>query len=101
MYVYTYTKSFSELPLLISKLLLLQIRATDSASVNALLSTMGTGDALKNKLNAKLAAQGLKPAIGVTNPVAGLPLMGTGSAGLPGWSFAWGMLLVLAFTLHC
>ena len=65
-----------------------------------MLSTMGSGDALKNKLNAKLAAQGLKLAIGVTNPVAGLPLMSTGSTVLPGWSSAWGMLLVLVFTLH-
>ena len=64
-----------------------------------MLSTLGTGDALKNKLNAKLAAQGLKPAIGVTNPVSGA-LMSTGSTVLPGWSSAWGMLLVLVFTLH-
>ena len=46
----------------------LQIRAKDEAGVSALADTLGSGDALKSKLNQALEAQGLEPSTGVSNP---------------------------------
>jgi hypothetical protein len=47
-----------------------QIRASDSAGVDTLIKTLGTGDALKAKINAELKKQGLKESIKVTDPVS-------------------------------
>jgi hypothetical protein len=45
-----------------------QIRVNDAAGVDTLDSTLGTGDALKTKINAELTKQGLQESTGVTNP---------------------------------
>ena len=46
-----------------------QIRAADSAGADKLVSTLGTGDALKNKINTELTAVGLPESTGVSTPV--------------------------------
>jgi hypothetical protein len=51
----------------------LQIIADNAAGADALVSALGTGDALKAKINAELTKQGLKESTGVTNPVLGNP----------------------------
>ena len=48
-----------------------KILAADAAGVTALQSSLGTGDALKTKLDAALQAESLKPSSGVTNPQTG------------------------------
>jgi hypothetical protein len=68
--------------------LFLQILAVDSVGVDKLMSTLGTGDALKTKLNAELANQSLKESSDVTAPVKSAP----GSAGL--LSGTWALMLV-------
>ena len=45
------------------------ITASDSAGVDKFASALGDGDALKNKINKALVAQGLKESTGVSNPV--------------------------------
>ena len=45
-----------------------KIRTSDASSSSAVLSTLGRGVALKNLLNAALAAQGLQPATDVSSP---------------------------------
>ncbi len=45
-----------------------QIRASDAAGADKLTSTLGTGDALKTKLNAELVKQSLQESSGVTAP---------------------------------
>ena len=46
-----------------------QIRAKDAAGVKALANTLGSGDALKTKLNKNLEAKGIKASTGVSDPV--------------------------------
>jgi hypothetical protein len=46
-----------------------QIRAKDAAGVQALANTLGSGDALKTKLNKNLEAKGIKASTGVSDPV--------------------------------
>ena len=48
-----------------------KIRAKDAAAVTTMASTLGSGDALKTKLNAALKKEGLKESTGVTAPVTG------------------------------
>ena len=45
--------------------------AKDAASVTTLKSTLGSGDALKTKLNTALKNEGLKESTGVTAPATG------------------------------
>jgi hypothetical protein len=52
--------------LLLLLLLFPQIRASDSTGVEKLITTLGTGDDLKTKLNSELKKQGLAEATGVT-----------------------------------
>jgi hypothetical protein len=54
-----------------SLLLVLQILASDAAGVDKLVATLGSGDALKTKLNAELVKGGLKESTGVTAPAKG------------------------------
>ena len=46
----------------------MQIRAKDESGMNSLTSTLGSGDALKNKLNTELTSAGLEEATAMTNP---------------------------------
>ena len=48
-----------------------KIRANDATAVTTMTSTLGSGDALKTKLNAALKSEGLKESTGVTAPVTG------------------------------
>ena len=45
-----------------------QIRAKDEAGITALSDALGSGDALKTKINSALNAQGLDESTGVTTP---------------------------------
>ena len=45
------------------------IRSVDEAGLDALSTTLGTGDALKNKINSELRAMGLKEATAISDPV--------------------------------
>jgi len=47
------------------------ILAKDAAAVTTMQSTLGSGDALKTKLNTALKSEGLKESTGVTAPVTG------------------------------
>lgn len=47
------------------------ILAKDAATVTTMQSTLGSGDALKTKLNTALKSEGLKESTGVTAPVTG------------------------------
>jgi len=67
---------------------LVQIRASDAAGADKLTSTLGTGDALKTKLNAELVKQSLKESSGVTAPAKAA---GTAGAGL--LSATWALVL--------
>jgi len=48
-----------------------KILAKDAAGVEALKSTLGSGDVLKSKINAALKANGLSESTGVTDPMTG------------------------------
>ena len=48
-----------------------RITADDAAAVTALQNTLGTGDALKAKINKELVAQGLSEALDVSRPTVG------------------------------
>ena len=48
-----------------------KILAKDAAAVTTMKSTLGSGAALKTKLNAALKSEGLKESTGVTAPVTG------------------------------
>ena len=48
-----------------------KIRAKDTTDVTKMTSTLGSGDALKTKLDAALRKEGLKESTGVTAPVTG------------------------------
>ena len=48
-----------------------KILAKDAAAVATIKSTLGSGDALKTKLNTALKKEGLKESTGVTAPVTG------------------------------
>jgi hypothetical protein len=52
--------------------LFLQIRASDAAGNDKVISTLGAGDVLKNKINAELAKQSLSPCLSVTAPLKSL-----------------------------
>lgn len=52
--------------------LFFQIRASDAAGNDKVISTLGTGDVLKNKINAELAKQSLSPCLSVTAPLKSL-----------------------------
>ena len=57
-----------------------QIRATDSAGADKLVSTLGTGDVLKTKINTELQKQNLKEATGVSNPDKATPIITASTA---------------------
>ena len=63
-----------------------QIRAADSAGADKLVSTLGTGDALKNKINTELQKEGLEKATGVSAPVKAGPSNGLPMALSPPWT---------------
>ena len=68
-----------------------QIRGTDETAIDAMLSTLGSGDAFKTKININLKAQGLKESTGVTTPTkANL----SSDASMP--SLTWALVLVAA-----
>jgi hypothetical protein len=46
----------------------MQIRAKDESGMNSLTSTLGSGGALKDKLNKELTSAGLEEATAMTNP---------------------------------
>ena len=46
----------------------MQIRAKDESGMSSLTSTLGSGDALKDKLNKELTSAGLEEATAMTNP---------------------------------
>ena len=46
-----------------------QIRAQDENSMSNVLSNLGSGDTLKNKINTELTAVGLPESTGVSTPV--------------------------------
>ena len=52
--------------------LCLQIRASDVAGAEKIISTLGTGDVLKSKINAELVKQSLKESSSVTAPLKAL-----------------------------
>jgi hypothetical protein len=62
-----------------------QIRATDAAGTDKLVSTLGTGDALLAKINTELKKQGLEEATGASAP-AKPPLGSTALALSPAWT---------------
>ena len=72
-----------------------KVRATDAAGQAALTTNLGTGDALKNKLNAELKALGLKEASAVTNPTQAGTLGSTATRSYATW-----MLLAVATCAH-
>ncbi len=72
-----------------------KVRATDAAGAAALSTNLGTGDALKNKLNAELKALGLKEASAVTNPTQAGTLGSTATRSYATW-----MLLAAATCAH-
>jgi hypothetical protein len=57
-----------------------------------LASTLGTGDALKTKINAELKKQGLQESTGVTDPSKSTSLLTSSApvASLPAWALALG-----------
>jgi len=64
-----------------------KIRASDSTGEEKLISTLGTGDNLKTKLNSELKKQGLNEATGVTAPVkSGLSAESAAVAVSPMWA---------------
>ena len=62
-----------------------QIRATDAAGADKLLSTLGTSDALLAKINTELKKQGLEEATGASAPVKS-SLSGNAQALPPAWT---------------
>ncbi len=50
-----------------------KILAKDAAAVTTMKSTLGSGDALKTKLNTAFNNKGLKESTGVTAPLTGTP----------------------------
>jgi hypothetical protein len=70
-----------------------QIRGTDETGINAMLSTLGSGDAFKTKININLKTQGLKESTGVTTPTKG-DLSSDATYGMP--SLTWALVLVAA-----
>jgi hypothetical protein len=72
-----------------------KVRATDAAGQAALTTTLGTGDALKNKLNTELKAVGLKEASAVTNPTQSGSLGSTATRSYATW-----MLFAAATCAH-
>ena len=62
-----------------------QIRATDAAGAEKLISTLGTGDALLAKINTEFKKQGLEEATGTSAPTKAT-LSGTAMALLPAWT---------------
>ena len=72
-----------------------KVRATDAAGQAALTTTLGTGDAFKNKLTAELKALGLKEASAVTNPTQAGILGSTATRSYATW-----MLLAAATCAH-
>jgi len=66
-----------------------KIRAKDAAGADKLASTLGSGEALKTKINAELTKQGLKESTGVTDPYKFSPLTSsTPVASSPAWALA-------------
>jgi len=63
-----------------------KVRATDAAGQAALTTTLGTGDALKNKLNAELKALGLKEASAVTDPTQASSRLSTATRSYATWT---------------
>jgi len=62
-----------------------KVRATNAAGQAALNTNLGTGDALKNKLNAELKAQGLREASGVISPTQAGTLGSTATRSYATW----------------
>jgi hypothetical protein len=71
--------------LLLLLLLFPQIRASDSTGVEKLITTLGTGDDLKTKLNSELKKQGLAEATGVTAVAKAADLSSATAAVSPKW----------------
>ena len=71
--------------LLLLLLLFPQIRASDSSGVEKLITTLGTGDDLKTKLNSELKKQGLAEATGVTAVAKAAGLSSATEAVSPKW----------------
>jgi len=71
--------------LLLLLLLFPQIRASDSSGVEKLITTLGTGDDLKTKLNSELKKQGLAEATGVTAVAKAADLSSATAAVSPKW----------------
>ena len=69
-----------------------KILASDSTGAEKLITTLGTGDDLKTKLNSELKNQGLAEATGVTAPVKAAMSSSTTAACTA--SPKWGMVLV-------
>ncbi len=67
--------------------LCLQIRAWDAAGAEKIVSTLGTGDVLKSKINAELVKQSLKESSSVTAPMKAL------EAGTSLLSVTWAVVL--------
>eukprot|EP00802_Teleaulax_amphioxeia_P015775 Tamp_15874.p1 GENE.Tamp_15874~~Tamp_15874.p1 ORF type:complete len:355 (+),score=48.53 Tamp_15874:1-1065(+) len=62
-----------------------KIRASDSSGVEKLITTLGTGDDLKTKLNSELKKQGLAEATGVTAVAKAADLSSATAAVSPKW----------------
>jgi len=60
-----------------------QIRAKDEAGMGAVMTALGSREALKNKLDGALKERGLKPSTGVSPPVAS-----AASGSSPMWALA-------------
>jgi len=62
------------------------IMSKDEATVDAMIKRMGVGDALKDKLNAELRAEGLKEATKITNPLKASELSSSASRSPAAWA---------------
>ena len=62
------------------------IMSKDEATVDAMIKRMGVGDALKDKLNAELRAEGLKEATKITNLLKVSELSGSASRSPAAWA---------------
>jgi len=64
-----------------------QIRAKDEAGITALSDALGSGDALKTKINSALNAQGLDESTGVTAPTkVVIDVSSAGATQSPSWA---------------
>ena len=73
-----------------------KIRASDSAGADKLASALGEGDAVKNKINKALVAQGLKESTGVSNPVKTTAELSSGVANRSSSPWQWALSIFIA-----